>query len=143
MLAKLDGMSDARRYTLNKSERLSNKKLISGLFNAEQYNGIVKSYPFMVTWQQVSLETNFPAQILFVVSKKYSRKAVQRKYVRRQLRELYRCHKHELYDFLNERNIQIALALIFTGKQSFDYWVLDEKFQSLLDKFKEDIEQKL
>lgn len=143
LLAKASGMSGAKRYTLNKSERLTNKKLISRLFDSKEYDGIVKSYPFIITWQKADLGTNFPAQILFVISKKFSRKAVDRKRVRRQMREIHRCHKHQLYDFLEQRNLQIALALIFTGKQHFNYWFLDEKYQSLLAYLQNDIDQKL
>lgn len=143
LLTKLNGMSDAKRYTLNKSERFTNKKLISRLFDPKAHDGTVKSYPFIITWQKAPLGTNFPAQILFVISKKFSRKAVDRKRVRRQMREIHRTRKHELYDFLEERDLRIALALIFTGKQHFNYWFLDEKYQALLANLKADIDQKL
>lgn len=135
-------MNNGKRYTLNKSERLTNKKLISELFDSNENDGSVKSYPFIITWQKANLGTNFPAQILFVVSKKFSRKAVDRKRIRRQMREIHRCHKHQLYDFLEKRNLQIVLAFIFIGKQHFNYWFLNEKYQSLLQRLQKDIDQK-
>lgn len=133
----------AKLYSLKKAEKLTRKKLIARLFDRNAYDGVVKAYPFLMTWKFEALTVHFPAQALFVVSKKFSRKATKRNRVKRQLREIYRLHKPELYGFLRERNRQIILALIYTGKQPMDFQTLDEKFSKLLQKLKNDIEQRI
>jgi len=132
-----------QQYTFKKGEKLTQKQLIARLFDQQANDGSVKAYPLIAAWQFESLPVSYPAQVLLVVSKKFSGNAVDRARVKRQMREIYRHCKCELYDFLRERNQQIMLALIFTGKQHFDTHSLDKNFKQLIEQLKDNIEQRL
>jgi ribonuclease P protein component len=78
-------------YTFTKEERLCNKKLIDQLY----HNGSsFLCYPFKVSWILSADPQPFPAQVLFSVSKKRYKKAVDRNLVKRRLREAYRLNNN-------------------------------------------------
>ena len=91
-------------YTFKKEERLCNKKLIDELF----HNGSsFLCYPFKVSWLLVDEPAQFPAQVLFSVSKKRYKRAVDRNLIKRRMREAYRLHKQQhLYDLLSMQPIK-------------------------------------
>lgn len=129
-----------RIYGLRKAERLNQKQKISHLFDPRIYNGLVKAYPFMASWKFSSLNVPYPAQVLFVVSKKFSRKASKRASVKRQMREIYRYQKPGFYEFLEKRNLQVILALIYSGKEQTDFHFMKGKFRTLQEKLEKDID---
>jgi ribonuclease P protein component len=102
-------------YTFKKEERLCNKKLIDELF----HNGSsFLCYPFKVSWLYTSEPIAYPVQILFSVSKKRYKRAVDRNLIKRRMREAYRLKKQQhLYDVLNRANKKIVLSLGYIGKE--------------------------
>ncbi len=128
------------KNSFNKGERLTQKQKIAHLFDPQSYNGFVKSYPFMASWKFSSLSVAYPAQVLFVVSRKFSRKASKRARLKRQMREIYRYHKPAFYEFLEKRNRQVILALIYNGKGELDYHLMTRKFTILQEKLEKDID---
>ena len=108
-----------RKFTLGKSERLCSEKIISGLFRPG----------FFIKGQPVQFNYNFlehsdtPVKVLFVVSKKRIRTAVNRNRVKRMLRELYRLNKHALYDALSGKNL--AIAVIYNQNKVLSYKELE------------------
>src|ERR1700709_2705743 len=101
-------------YTFKKEERLCNKKLIDKLF----HNGSsFLCYPFKASWLLVDGAAQFPVQILFSVSKRRYKHAVDRNLIKRRMRETYRLNKlKHLYDVLNSSNKTIVLSVGFIGK---------------------------
>src|ERR1700761_5989227 len=106
-------------YTFKKEERLCNKKLIEKLY----HNGSsFLCYPFRVAWLPVDALTPYPAQVLFSVSKKRFKKAVDRNQIKRRMREVYRLNKQlSFYDVLVEQDKHIVLSLGYIGKDIADY----------------------
>ena len=102
-------------YTFKKEERLCNKKLIDTLF----HNGSsFLCYPFKASWLFVDGPQQFPVQILFSVSKKRFKRAVDRNLIKRRIREVYRLNKQQyLYDQLNSSDKKIVLSLGYIGKE--------------------------
>jgi ribonuclease P protein component len=102
-------------YTFKKEERLCNKKLIDTLFN----NGSsFLCYPFKASWMLADNSQQFPVQILFSVSKKRFKRAVDRNLIKRRMREAYRLNKQQyLYDLLNSIDKKIVLSLGYIGKE--------------------------
>jgi ribonuclease P protein component len=102
-------------YTFKKEERLCNKRLIDELF----HNGSsFLCYPFKVSWLYTSEPIVYPVQILFSVSKKRYKRAVDRNLIKRRMREAYRLKKQQhLYDVLNSANKKIVLSLGYIGKE--------------------------
>ena len=101
-------------FTFTKEERLCSKIYITKLF--EKGNPKVNGFPFRFSWAYENLESKYPVQVVFIVSKKKFAKAHQRIRIKRQLRELYRLQKHQLYQLLQSKNQRIILALSYVGE---------------------------
>ena len=117
-------------YTFKKEERLCNKKLIDKLF----HNGSsFLCYPFKASWLFVDEPANFPVQILFSVSKKRYKRAVDRNLIKRRMREAYRLNKQQhLYDVLINADKKIILSIGFIGKEITEYDFAEKKMLKLL-----------
>lgn len=130
-----------KRFSFQKSERLTSQKRIEKLFKRDQQDGSVKVHPFVFTWRFAEVPTLCPVQVVMVASKKGVPKATDRARIKRQMRELYRYRKHELYDLLAGYPYQLTLALIYTGKGFIPYARLrsqfDKGFRKVLEKLAE------
>ncbi len=124
-------------YTFKKEERLCNKRLIDELF----HNGSsFLCYPFKASWQFIDEPLKFPAQIVFSVSKKRYKRAVDRNLIKRRMREAYRLHKQQhLYDVLNGADKKIVLSLGYIGKEIAPYDFTEKKMLKLLTQLRAEI----
>ena len=124
--------------TLPKTERLKRTKLFDELFaNGNQ----VKKYPIRAVWVEAELpEKDVPVQVAFSVPKRRFKHAVDRNRIKRQMREVYRTNKNELHTVLRNRQKQIALALLFTGKDGPEFVELQEKIILVLTRLKKQYE---
>ena len=125
-----------KTYTFTKEERLCNKKLIDQLY----HNGSsFLCYPFKVSWL-INLDTQpFPAQVLFSVSKKRYKKAVDRNLIKRRIREAYRLHKQQyLYSLLSGADKRIVFSIGFIGKEIAPYDFIEKKIIKLLNQLSEE-----
>lgn len=104
------------RFTFHKNERLCSKKVIEKLF-AEGKSLFV--HPLKAVYIETALNTGFPVQVAFAVSKKSFKRAVMRNLLKRRMREAYRLNKNQFYDELSGK--QIALFLIYTSKAEEPY----------------------
>ena len=106
-------------YTYNKYERLCRKNIIDTLF--EKGNRSLVRFPFRFIYATAPIEGPFPIQVLITVSRKNFPKSTQRNRIKRQLRELYRMHKHLLYEALQGKPQRFALMISFQAKAELDY----------------------
>ena len=75
----------------------------------------------------------FPAQILFSVSKRRYKHAHDRNLIKRRMREAYRLNKQQhLYDVLNSSNKNIVLSVGYIGKDITDHDFTEKKMLKLL-----------
>ena len=124
-------------YTFTKEERLCNKKLIDELF----HNGSsFLCYPFKVSWLIVADQQSVPAQVLFSVSKKRYKRAVDRNLIKRRIREAYRLHKQQyLYSPCIEGDKKIVFSIGYIGKEIAAYEFIEKKLLKLLNQLSEQI----
>jgi ribonuclease P protein component len=127
----------ATMYTFKKEERLCNKRLIDKLF----HNGSsFLCYPFKASWLFNSEPQLFPAQILFSVSKKRYKHAVDRNLIKRCMRESYRLHKQQcLYNLLVAADKTIVLSVGYIGKEIVPYSVIEKKMLKMLSQLGEQL----
>jgi ribonuclease P protein component len=107
-------MVNKRKYSLSKEERLSLKRYIDLLFEKGQS---FIAFPLRVVYLPVENLMPAPVSILVSVSKKKIKKAVERNYIKRQVRETWRIRKYELVDALAGKNKSIFLAFLYIDKK--------------------------
>lgn len=110
---------------LSKNERLHSKKSIKELFDKGSSFFL---YPFKVLYldlPQEQIETN---QVLFSVSKKKIKKAVDRNQVKRRIKEAYRLNKHLLANAEVKKNI----SLIYVSSDISSFKKIEPVIQKIL-----------
>lgn len=116
--------------TYPKTEKLKKKKYIDLLFSEGR---TVTKYPLRLVYVPVK-ELDTPLQMGVSVSKKYFKKAVDRNYYKRVLRECYRLNKELL---LNDLQEPYVLMFFYQTKERLTYQEIEEKTKELFIKFKE------
>ena len=116
-------------FTYPKNERLKSKTTIGLLFSEGKS---VSKYPLRLVYRQAEAGSEEKIKIGVSVSKKYFKKAVDRNYFKRVLRETYRLNKHLLLD-----NIQHPYSLMFfyQTKDRLSYEEINTKTIQLFEKF--------
>lgn len=117
------------QFSFGKAERLKKEILLNTLFEkgkAVSWNG------FTLVYLAVSLPTTLPVQIGFSVPKKNFKNATDRNKIKRRMREAYRHQKSELCQFLHTNNIQLAMMLIYKGKEVPEYKTIVEAVSKII-----------
>jgi ribonuclease P protein component len=116
-----------------KNERLTSKKNIQLLFAKGE---VLFVYPLRVVFLKKETKSATAPQVLFSIPKKNFKKASDRNWLKRRLREVYRLHKHQLAD--NEQEYDLAcLGFVYVAKEKISYSEIKKKFLLLLARFKE------
>ncbi len=121
------------KNTFCKEERLCSKILIDSLFEEKDKLKFTE-YPWMLIAKEVEMDSNYPAQVMFSVSKRKIKLAVNRNKVKRKGKEAYRLNKSSLYDWLEKRNKKLILCFIYLEKKPLPYSLLEEKIIVLLSR---------
>jgi ribonuclease P protein component len=127
-------------FSFRKDEILRKKKLIDRLFTEGSAFYI---YPFKIYWLETSLDTSYPAQVLISVGKRSFKRAVDRNRVKRQIREVYRIQKHDLYNKLIDNQQQGILGIIYTTNSQFETGELEIKIKAVLKRLLTEMSKKL
>jgi len=120
----------AKQFTLNKTERLKRRKIIEQLFSEGR---AVTAFPIRVQYKMVD-QLAVPLQAGFSVSSRNFKRAVDRNRIKRLMREAYRLQKLPLEQALQTKEQQLALFLIYTGKELPAYALVKEKVEVVLKK---------
>ena len=112
------------RLTFKKNERLTNKKTFDLLFNKGNSFSVP---PLRLVWVYSQKDSAIPVQLGISVPKRSFAKAVDRNTLKRRIRESYRKNKSGLYGMLKEKNLAIALMIIYTSKEQLPYQEIEKK----------------
>jgi ribonuclease P protein component len=129
--AEFDMARHGSSQSLGKDERLSRELLLDKLFKEGKS---VSQNGFTLVYLRVELPVFYPAQAAFSVPKRYFKKATDRNTIKRHLREAYRKHKLPLYQKLVDNKHQLALMLIFKGREVPDHAIVERQVIELLRK---------
>lgn len=124
------------KLTFKKEERLCNFNAINELFSKGKK---IHSYPFLIVFKELEFESEYPAQILFSISKKKIKRAVNRNLIKRRLKEAYRHQKNELYSLLSEKNKKIGISFIYLDTKPLSYQEMEVKMKEIFAKLMDNI----
>jgi len=116
-------------FTYPKNEKLKSKITIGLLFTEGKS---VSKYPLRLVYKAGSLSEGEKIKIGVSVSKKYFKKAVDRNYFKRVLRETYRLNKHLLIDNLDQ---PYSFMFFYQTKDRLTYDEINTKTIQLFEKF--------
>jgi len=116
-------------FTYPISEKLKSRKTIEVLFTAGKS---VSVYPLRLVFVPVEQLENTTLQMGVSVSKRYFKKAVDRNYFKRLLRESYRLNKNILHENLEQK---YAVMLLYQTKDRLSFQDVEAKTKLLFEKF--------
>ena len=116
-------------FTYPKNEKLKSKITIGLLFSEGKS---VSKYPLRLVYYSGALDDDQKIKMGVSVSKKYFKKAVDRNYFKRVLRETYRLNKYLLVDNLDK---PYAFMLFYQSKDRLSYEEINIKTIQLFEKF--------
>jgi len=98
-----------KKFTFTKAERLKSRKVIKGLFAGGESFG---AYPVRVVWREMEeRKSEAPAQVTFSVP---------------------RLGKHKVYRKREESEKQLAIMLIYTGKEELPYADIEKSMGKII-----------
>jgi len=121
------------KNTYPKHEKLKSKTTIDLLFSEGKS---VSKYPLRLVYVPTVLENEARIKFGVSVSKKYFKKAVDRNYFKRVLRETYRLNKQILLENMEQ---PYAFMFFYQTKDKLSYSEINEKTIQLFHKFVEAI----
>ena len=116
-------------FTYPKSEKLKSKNAIDLLFSQGKS---VSKYPLRLVYVEGQFDEKSPIKMGVSVSKKHFKKAVDRNYFKRVLRETYRLNKHLLLDSVDK---PYTYMLLYQTKDRLSYEEINSKTVQLFEKF--------
>ena len=123
-------------HTFRKEERLCSQKIIGELFLT---GSSFLCYPLKVVWNYEQLWPPVPLQVVFSVPKRLFKKAHDRNLLKRRMREAYRIHKHELYELLEQNELQIAMMIVYIAKEELEYAEIERALIKVVGRFKNNL----
>lgn len=121
----------AAQFTLGKKERLKRRKIIEQLFSEGK---AININPVRAVYKFYNNELDSPLQAGFSASSRQFKKAVDRNRIKRLLREAWRLQKNELQEKLQQEQKQLAVFVIYTGKELPAFAIIQQQVAAILNK---------
>lgn len=115
-------------FTYPKNQKLKSRTTINLLFTQGKS---VSKYPLRLVYVEDENQTE-AIKISVSVSKKYFKKAVDRNYYKRVLRESYRLNKHIIFENTKKK---YAILFLYQTAEKLDFQELQQKTIQLFEKF--------
>jgi ribonuclease P protein component len=121
------------KNTFRKQDKLKSSLTIEKLYKD---NHFVLSHPLKCyySFSELPAEQN-TVRVAFTVPKRAFKNAVQRNKLKRKMREAYRLHYRKILEqFVSQSNKQLQLLIIFTGKETLEYRMIEKNIKKILQK---------
>jgi ribonuclease P protein component len=126
--------------SLPKAFKLCSLKKIEQLFAQGQ---LIKAYPirlmYIVEERSQSEASEAPFQVLFSAPKRRFKRAHDRNYIKRLMREVLRKNKAELIALLQANNKKLVFSLTFVADERPTFQLLEQKLCKALDQLIKEI----
>jgi ribonuclease P protein component len=121
------------KNSFKKCDRLKSSLEIDALYRKNKY---VVSYPLKCYYSfSEKNESESTVRAAFTVPKKTFKHAVDRNILKRRMREAYRLNYKKIFEiFLNQKDQQLKLFIIYVGKEILEYEVIAKNMQTVLKK---------
>jgi ribonuclease P protein component len=120
---------EPQRYTYPKHEKLKSRTLIGTLFTEGKSVG---KYPLRLVYVPLPEGEGGKTVVGVSVSKKHFKRAHDRNYFKRVLRETYRHHKHIIMNGIDK---PYAIMFLYQTKDRLTFTEIEEKTVQLFEKF--------
>ncbi len=124
-------------FSYDKKEKLKSRKQLQKIFTTGKTFSI---FPVKVFFQFID-EQDSVVKAGVGVSKKYFKKAVDRNYIKRLLRETYRTEKVPLHNQLSASNKKLKIFFLFVDGHLPEHILLQQKMKTIIDKLCNEIEK--
>jgi ribonuclease P protein component len=113
-----------------KTEKLCNEIIIQKLFKTGKAEF---QYPFRLVILPYASPSLTPPQVVISISRKNFKRAVDRNWIRRRIREAYRLNKTKLLN--NEQKYTVAyLGIMYVAKEKIEFAEIQKKLIRLLQR---------
>lgn len=113
-----------------KSSRLHLRKEINELFTSGKS---IQAAPLRAVYKIIP-EPGVPIRLAIAVPKRSVKLAVNRNRIKRQLREAFRLNCHAISEHLTQKGIRVQLIVVYNGKISPDYAIMESKIILILQR---------
>jgi ribonuclease P protein component len=126
-------------FKFPKSERLTNKKKFEQLFESGK---TVKAFPFKLIYiTEPATEQEPPLQLAFTVPKRSFKKAVDRNYIRRRMKEAFRLNNSLLKENIDLNKNHLYAILIYTNRDKMAYHAIEKAWKKLVQKLLDELQK--
>lgn len=116
-------------HSFPKELRLTHKRDIDILFSKGKR---IKSHPFIVLYHQTEMPKSAPFKLLISVPKKNFKRAVDRNYLKRCIREIVRKNKESLSS--NNKGTSLCVAILYSFRTILPFKELEHSLLEALKK---------
>ncbi len=114
-----------------KAYKLCSRKTIGRLFKEGKQ---LRAYPLSISYLEVDNSEKVPFQVVISAPKRQFKRAHDRNYVKRLVKEVLRKEKQPLEELLISSGKQLALFIVYTNKEVLTYPELEKCAKKLVGK---------